>query len=140
LYINNNPFLHTISQKLQFRTIAPVMSRSKNTMLRELGAVIRTYRQRGFDVKNINGDHEFECIKDNMLPIDMGIVDKDDHVPEVEQSIRAIKERVRCTIAGLPLKKQKYTLRSFQTSERLSLDTRNFGLKLSVFTERYTQK
>jgi hypothetical protein len=105
MYINSNPFLHTISRKLQFRTIASVTSRSKNTMLREVKAVVNLYHKRGFNVIDINADKEFECIRTEMLPIRLHIVDKDSHVPEVERSIRVVKERVRSAIAGLPFKR-----------------------------------
>jgi hypothetical protein len=105
MYINSNPFFHSISRKLQFRTIASVTSRSRNTMLREVHAVIKLYTNRGFNVIDINADKEFECIRDDLLPIRLHIVDKDSHVAEVERSIRVVKERVRSTIAGLPFKR-----------------------------------
>jgi hypothetical protein len=74
-------------------------------MLREVRAVVQLYTKRGFRVVGINADKEFECIKEEMFPIQVNIVDKDNHVAEVERSIRVVKERVRCTIAGLPFKR-----------------------------------
>jgi hypothetical protein len=74
-------------------------------MLREVKAVVHLYKKRGFNVFDINADKEFECIRTDLLPIRLHIVDKDSHAPEVERSIRIVKERVRCTIAGLPFKR-----------------------------------
>jgi hypothetical protein len=74
-------------------------------MLREVKAVIQLYEKRGFNIIDINADKEFECIQTELLPIHLHIVDKDSHVPKVERSICVVKERVRCTIAGLPFKR-----------------------------------
>jgi hypothetical protein len=40
-----------------------------------------------------------------MLPIPLNVADADDHVAEVERSIRIIKERTRCLVQGLPYKR-----------------------------------
>ena len=105
MYVNGNPFFTSISRDLQFRTIASVSSRSKATILRESTAVTNMYSARGFTVANIHADREFKCIEPDILPINMNITDADDHVPEIERSIRTIKERVRSTIHGLPFKR-----------------------------------
>jgi hypothetical protein len=33
-YVQGHPFFHTISRKVQFRTVAPVLNRNKATLLR----------------------------------------------------------------------------------------------------------
>ena len=40
-----------------------------------------------------------------MLPTTLNIADANDHVPQAERSIRAIKDRARCTVQGLPFQK-----------------------------------
>ena len=104
MYLNGNPFLHTISKSICFRTISSVTSRSANTILRELRAVVRLYASRSLEVVCITGDQEFECVQDDFSPIFMDIVDKDAHVPEIERSIRTVKERIRSTLHGMPFK------------------------------------
>ena len=42
---------------------------------------------------------------DEVLSTVLNTADADDHVHEVERSIRTIKERVRCTVQGLPYRR-----------------------------------
>jgi Reverse transcriptase (RNA-dependent DNA polymerase) len=101
-YVQKLMFLTTISQKIRFRTVTPIPDRSKKTILKELGDIIRLYNTRGFMVTAIHADNEFECIRYDILPSMLNIVTADDHVGEIERSIRTIKERVRTLIHGLP--------------------------------------
>jgi hypothetical protein len=104
-WVNGNPFFHTISQWIKFRTVAPITNRNKRTLLMEAKAVINLYETRGFTISRIEADHEFNCITNDMLPVAMNIADANDHVHEVKRSIRTIKERTRCTVQGLPFKR-----------------------------------
>ena len=77
------------------------------------------YQTCGFTVTRIEGDQEFTCIitKDILL-IPTNIADADDHVSEVERSIRTVKETTRCLIRGLPFKEeieQKDCLDAYKT-------------------------
>jgi hypothetical protein len=54
--------------------------------------VIKLYTVRGLVIRDIHADNEFECICEEIRPIDMNIVTADSHVGEVERSIRTIKE------------------------------------------------
>jgi hypothetical protein len=63
------------------------------------------YETRGFNVTRVKGDQEFSCITQELLPTPINIADTDDHVHEVERSIRTIKERTRCLIQGLPFRR-----------------------------------
>jgi hypothetical protein len=76
-------------------------------MLKETKKIIQLYEQRGFQVMDIHADNEFECIRDDIRPVNMDTVPVDEHVGEIERSIRTTKERTRCTIHGLPY--QRYT-------------------------------
>jgi hypothetical protein len=104
-WVNGSPFFHTISQHVKFRTVAPIANRTKRTLLMEVKAVINLYETRGFNITRIEGDREFNCIVNDILPITLNVADADDHVHEVERSIRTIKERTRCTIQGLPFRR-----------------------------------
>lgn len=44
-------------------------------------------------MSQINANNEFECIRDNMIP--MNIVTSGEHVGVIERSDRIIKERTR---------------------------------------------
>jgi hypothetical protein len=105
-FVNGTPFFHTISQWIKFRTVTAIENRSKHTLLNEAQAVINLYETRGFNVTRLEADREFTCITNNVLPINLNIADADDHVHEVERSVRTIKERVRCTaVQGLPFRR-----------------------------------
>jgi hypothetical protein len=69
----------------------------------EAKAVINMYETRGFNITQIKGDREFSCITNDVLPVTLNVADADDHVHEVERSIRTVKEQTRCTIQGLTL-------------------------------------
>ena len=90
---------------LRFRTVALLLTRSKSSILAELLLVIKLYHNRGFSIPDIHCDNEFACLANDLSPIQLNITTKDDHVGEVERSIRTIKERVRTTIHGLPFRR-----------------------------------
>jgi len=83
-YRNGNPFFHTKSRLIDFRTVATIPSRSKTVLLRETKNVLNMYESRGYNVPDIHANKEFACIRNDVLPIHMNIADADDHVPEVE--------------------------------------------------------
>jgi hypothetical protein len=104
-FVQGMVFLHSISRKIGFRTMAQVPNRSKAIILREIQSVIRLYHARSLIVRDIHADNEFECIRADILPIDMHVVPADSHVGEIERSIRTLKERIRSTVHGLPFKR-----------------------------------
>jgi hypothetical protein len=71
----------------------------------ETQAVINLYQTRAFTVTRVKGDQEFTCITNDLLPMPINIADAANHIPEVERSIRTIKEPTRCLIQGLPFKR-----------------------------------
>ena len=50
----------------------------------------------------LHADNEFKCLKESIRPVLTHITTKNEHVPGVERSIRAVKERVRSEIHSLP--------------------------------------
>lgn len=63
------------------------------------------YETRGFNITRGEADREFSCISNDILPILLNVANADDHVHEVERSIRTVKERTRCTVQGLPFRR-----------------------------------
>ena len=105
LYVNQMPFLHTISRKLQFRTIEYMPSENQETILSCLQKVINIYRARGFVIEYICGDGQFECVRENVRPIHLNTSSAGEHVPEIERSIQTIKGDIRTMYHSLPYKK-----------------------------------
>ena len=102
-YVQGYRFFRTISRKVQFRTVAPILNRNKATLLREIKPVLAMYKYRGFNVSDLHADMEFECIRNDVLPSRLNVTAADNHVGEVKRSIRTMKERAR--IHGLPFKR-----------------------------------
>ena len=84
---------------------------------------VKVYTDRGFTVTDIHADLEFDCIRDDVAPIHLEIVPKDEHVHEVERSIRTIKEGTRTMVNGLPYKQYTRTM----VQELLRTVTRNLN-------------
>jgi hypothetical protein len=104
-WVNGSPYFHTILEWIKFRTVAAIKNRTKATILAETQTVINFYKARGFTITRVEADQAFACIKNELLPTPLNVADADDHVAEVERSIRTIKERTRCLVQGLPFKR-----------------------------------
>lgn len=104
-FVQGLPFFHSISRGICFRTVKHVPNRRKATMLESLRSVMQRYQARGFRVTEVRADLEFACLEEDILPAVLHTVAADSHVPEVERSIRTIKERQRATVHGLPYKR-----------------------------------
>ena len=104
-FVQGIPFLHTISRKIQFRSVADVTSRAKGTMLTGINAMKRIYETRGFTVTNLHADNEFGCIRNDILPCNLNTTAANEHVGEVERSVRTVKESVRSTCHSIPFKR-----------------------------------
>ena len=104
LFIQSIPFLHTFSRGYEFRTIDHINGKkaTKDEMEEGIKKAINVYHSRGIHVHNVNTDNEFECIKDDILPVHLNVVAAEEHVGDVERSIRTVKEGTRCDIQRLP--------------------------------------
>ena len=67
--------------------------------------IINIYESRGLTVKQVNADNEFNCVREEIRSITVNIVASDEHVGQVERSIRNIKEGTRCHVHRLPFKR-----------------------------------
>ena len=66
---------------------------------------ILEYNRRGFQVVDVHADKEFECLRESLDTVSLDICGPDEHVPEVERSIRTMKETMRATVHGLPYRR-----------------------------------
>ena len=104
-YVQRIPFFHTILRNIGYRTASLVPNRDRDTILDTLQPVLKTYTSRVFTVTSLHGDHEFDCVRHDLLPIVTDIVSPDSHVGEIERSIRTVKERLRSCVHGLPFRR-----------------------------------
>ena len=114
-FVQQQAFLHVISRKISYWTAVPVNNRSKATILQTLRNEIKLYVGRGFSIRDVHGDSEFECVKEELInlhkedglrdlpgPIHLEVCTMNEHVKEVERSIRTIKDMLRATAHGMP--------------------------------------
>ena len=105
-YVQGITFFHSISRKIKFRTASHIPNRKSATILEAIKLTMAQYERRGFEIADIHADQEFKCIEKKIpRSTKLEIVAEDDHVHEVERSIRATKECTRCNIHGLPYKR-----------------------------------
>ena len=104
-FVNGIPFLHTYSRGFCYRTCEPIRGKNKanaQDTIQGLTDVLNIYKARGLTVTQINCDNEFEPVREHFRPIFFNVVAADEHVGDVERSIRTVKEDVRCLLADLP--------------------------------------
>ena len=79
-----------------------VSDHTKETMLSFTNKSILEYTRHGFEIVDVHTDKEFECLRESLGNVSLEICGPDEHVPEVERSIRTMKETMRATAHGLP--------------------------------------
>ena len=105
MIIQSIPMLTSISgTSYQFRTVEPIFKArpSKADLIQCVHNVLKTYANRGIKITQINGDNEFECIRGETGASTLNIVAAEEHVGDVERSIRTVKEGTRTAIHSLP--------------------------------------
>ena len=105
LYINELPFLTTVSKNILYRTIEYLPNEKMMTIKKALESVISIYKYAGFVIEDMSSDKEFKplaiALKDEHH-ITLNLASAQEHEPHVERSIRVIKERIRAQIHQLP--------------------------------------
>jgi hypothetical protein len=134
MFINGIPFLVTISKGIKFGTITHIQNQKLDTIRIALERISSMYSACGSCVTLIKADNEFECMRQSLQSINVGlnVTAQDEHVPEVKRYIETIKERTRATYAMLPYQhlpgrltvelvmSQVYWLNSFPANDGVS--------------------
>jgi hypothetical protein len=106
MWIDDVPFLTTISANIRLITAHYLSDRKANTLLAACEATFTTYHNAGFSVKEFHADHEFasvgEDLKKRVPELHLNITPAESHVPVVDRIIRTIKERYRASYHRLP--------------------------------------
>ncbi len=109
MFVNKLPFFATISRHIKFSTSESLAYQKTDTILKAIKHVHQTYVKRGFRITNFLMDGQFN--KDGLggelakIGITLNAVAADEHVPEIEQHIRTIKERARSVVTMLPFQR-----------------------------------
>jgi hypothetical protein len=104
MYLNKMAFFVTISRDLLFGTTEVIKNLKNETLIKAIRNVLNTYQERGFKVSHFLMDGQFDSLRYTLsgLGINLNIVARQEHVPEVERYIRTLKERVRSVYNTLP--------------------------------------
>jgi hypothetical protein len=104
-HVDGHRFLTTISRHLHFGTIEFVSSLEHSHVLSAIQNVIHLYHGRGFNVQWILTDCTFEHLCPALLSLNvhLNVTSANEHVPEIGQFIRVIKERVRAAVTTYPV-------------------------------------
>ena len=109
-FVNNIPFLVTISRSIKLRTVDHLQDTQQETVLKSLEQVTQIYTSRGFTVQHIHADGGFQGMTHDLLPSRLNIAAAGENVPEIERHIRTHKERTRSCIHGMSYRKHPIQL------------------------------
>jgi hypothetical protein len=119
--VNGLKFITTISKHLHYRTAQYIMNKSSEEYAKVLNKIMHIYRKAGFLVTHIYCDNEFRPLMTHLLEQEPNLffnfANPNEHVPEIERSIRVIKERVRATYHRLPFHHLPRTIVKLLVSE-----------------------
>ena len=106
MFINKIPFVITTSRNIHFGTADLIKDMKKATLITSIEQVMREYIMRGFRIKAILGDGQFQHTQQDIQQngVILNICSANEHVPEIERYIRTLKERVRSIATVLPFK------------------------------------
>ena len=104
MFIQGLAFLTTISKRIKYRTIEFIEKRNEKVLNKGFDNVFRIYNKAGFRITELHVDPEFKFLKEVMKDIDIELncSSAQEHVPDIERSIRVIKERFRALYHRLP--------------------------------------
>ena len=97
-------FLGSIAKDLIVRMVHHISDNKKNTLFAACEKMVRQYRLRGFIVKCIWADNEFEPLREDLMSIGITlyICAANEHIAFIERDVRTVKQRYRVIRHGLP--------------------------------------
>ncbi|KAL7531043.1 hypothetical protein ACHAXR_006172, partial [Thalassiosira sp. AJA248-18] len=101
-FVDNIPFLLTVSRKIKFVTAEHTPVKTAKQLTKHLKRVLNVYYRAGFKVRYVLMDGEFEKIKAELPEIVCNTTAAKEHVSEAERMIRVAKERNRGLVNTLP--------------------------------------
>ena len=90
----------TYQTYLRLRTVKHITSANNKSLLDSIYTVISLYQSREFEVVQIRGDHQFECLRESLRPIHLHITAAGEH--EVERSKQTLESDARTIFHSLP--------------------------------------
>ena len=87
--VNGIPFFISFSSALKFGTAELLPNQKMETVLVAIKHILQIYHKRGFRIKMLLTDGEFESLRGELagLGVTLNTVSRDEHVPAVERRI-----------------------------------------------------
>jgi len=105
MFVNSIPFLVLASHSINLITIEhappPQTASSLGALLL---CIVQVYAKAGFTVSTIIMNYEFEKVRDHVPSVNINTTAASEHVGEIEQKIRVVKEGALGIICTLPYK------------------------------------
>ena len=103
-FISKMSFLGTVAKDLIVRMVHHIPDHKKVTILKSCEKMVIQYRLRGFIVKYMWADNEFECLREDLLSIGVTlyICAANEHISFIERDVRTVKQRYRSIRHSLP--------------------------------------
>ena len=103
-YVNKIPFYVSKSGKINHIGVQKLNSRKASKITNFIIKEMEKYTARGFVVTDIHADNEFDIasLKRELQPTAMHFYAKGEHVGVIENTMKTIKERGRCTCHATP--------------------------------------
>ena len=103
--VNGIPFLHKKSREIYFRSVQAYNNRRKSETILGLNQVRIKYKDICFTITDYHGDNEFEHLHKFLAQSNLHTCAANEHIGDIEISIRTIKERVIFGCHSIPYKK-----------------------------------
>ena len=107
MYVNKVPLLVKLSRNIKFGTMEAVADWKEATLLKCIRAVVSLYRKARFKVTTMLMDGEFVPLCSGLAELGLRLNEtlRDEHVGDIEQYIRMVKEHMRAIYNTLPFQK-----------------------------------
>ncbi|KAL7480380.1 hypothetical protein ACHAW6_006074, partial [Cyclotella cf. meneghiniana] len=102
MFVNGIPFLLTRSRGVQHITVEYLPRRTATIIGNKLTRVLQFYNRGGFVVQTALMDREFESVKTTCPQLPINTTAANEHVPEIERTVRTVKDRARGVYNTLP--------------------------------------
>ena len=92
-------------EDVSHKTLNPITNKvkpNKENILNGLKRLINIYRCRGINITQINGDNQFDSIKNGHPDFNLNISASNEHVGDIERANRTLKEGTRTLINDVP--------------------------------------
>ena len=81
-YVNGITVFHSISKRINYRTVSFPDTRTRKSIAGEINSIKRQYHGRGFRIVDVYADNEFEKVRSDIYPIRIHCCGSDEHIPD----------------------------------------------------------